>query len=477
MTSNIISSKDEAYPAWEMFDQILGRHLERLLGSRYGISALLLNMSVLTCLAVISQRENEADGAEPGAVERFTSDTLFIELDQMGFESRSKMDSTVQELIQKGYLHQDTANRLIPDKPTLSMARLLDRTFPKMPGINMAAYFAQTVEEVVSGRKAPQTAQDQFDQTLQMQGVCLAHKPRNRTIQNAPVAPSPGLKKSYRHKDARGSLSKPRILSSGSRSDALPVQKIVFGRVSFADPEPESIDPAPQQRDDPPPAAGTVKNPDPAAFTRRDPREDEPPCAKPCGAEVEPVSNLAPMHPHAGKPETLRVEATPAAAQIPLKSGHADPQEKPDDSFLENVTDKTVEDDAVIDEQVASFENNLAMECPVCRRAEVQIERTSIGKVYYKCCDRHCSFISWGKPFHVICPKCNNPFLVETLEAQESVLKCPRATCRHRQKLSGEDATPFQSRPAACAELIDKRGVASKPRRKVVRKRRVRRIK
>jgi len=70
-----------------------------------------------------------------------------------------------------------------------------------------------------------------------------------------------------------------------------------------------------------------------------------------------------------------------------------------------------IADDA-IEKRIAAFEEDLAMQCPICRNGCVQKEEAGIGKIYYRCSVKDCNFISWGKPYHLVCPQCNNPFLV-----------------------------------------------------------------
>ena len=71
-------------------------------------------------------------------------------------------------MIEKGYIEVDEDGRFSAKKPTISMSWLLDHIFPRMPGINLIAYFIQTMDEVKSGRKDPKSAISQFDQTLRM---------------------------------------------------------------------------------------------------------------------------------------------------------------------------------------------------------------------------------------------------------------------------------------------------------------------
>ncbi|UCD31189.1 MAG: hypothetical protein JSV38_10260, partial [Desulfobacterales bacterium] len=132
-----------------------------------------------------------------------------------------------------------------------------------------------------------------------------------------------------------------------------------------------------------------------------------------------------------------------------------------------------------IEKRITDFEEDLSLECPLCKRSKIKNKETKMGKSYYRCSSKTCIFISWGKPHHIPCPTCNNPFLVESSEKDgKTMLKCPRATCRHRQGLPWEGTDNDQKGPdSSCKENKKVAAISRKPRRKVVKRRRVRRKK
>ena len=135
--------------------------------------------------------------------------------------------------------------------------------------------------------------------------------------------------------------------------------------------------------------------------------------------------------------------------------------------------------DDIIEKSIAAFEEDLAMQCPLCKSAKIQANKTAMGKVYYKCSDKKCNFVSWGKPYHMVCPQCHNPFLVEITDRDgKMIIKCPRATCRYQQRSPLEFAD-LQSEKAGSQskEPVNKSISLRKPRRKVVRRKLVRRKK
>jgi len=54
----------------------------------------------------------------------------------------------MEDLIQKGYIDVNVRSRLRPKEPALSMAHLLDKAFPKLPGLALVAYFIQMIDEL-----------------------------------------------------------------------------------------------------------------------------------------------------------------------------------------------------------------------------------------------------------------------------------------------------------------------------------------
>ena len=69
----------------------------------------------------------------------------------MRLDPREDLDLAVQDMIEKGYIEVDEDGRFSANKPSISMSQLLDRIFPRMPGMNLILYFIQTIDEVKSG--------------------------------------------------------------------------------------------------------------------------------------------------------------------------------------------------------------------------------------------------------------------------------------------------------------------------------------
>jgi hypothetical protein len=89
----------------------------------------------------------------------------------------------LQEMLDKGYLAVDAGGAFHIEGNAGKVVATLNRAFPAMKGITLSAYFEQTVNEVVSGRKPLDFALKQFDQNFIMHGVPLVRIQVPRTVQ------------------------------------------------------------------------------------------------------------------------------------------------------------------------------------------------------------------------------------------------------------------------------------------------------
>ena len=82
------------------------------------------------------------------------------------------------------------------------------------------------------------------------------------------------------------------------------------------------------------------------------------------------------------------------------------------------------------------LDQKIGVACPLPDCSGEIIEKvTAKGKIFYGC--NHypeCRFISWEEPVKVVCPQCQNPYLVKD---QRSQLKCPQ--CGHKFKETVEE--------------------------------------
>ncbi len=497
----------------DKFDKILFKHLERLIGSNCGIGGLPMNSLTISCLILLMERENEIESFPSDPSVRYTAETLISELRGLGFSPEHDMNIVVQDMIEKGYINVGDNDQFIPEKPATSMAKLLDRTFPGMPGMNLVGYFIQTMDEVSSERKDLDSAISQYDQTLDMQGVPLkkgklgsetskvSARPEEREVQ----IEKPDIL--GRQKDdgwlnkIRVSPSGPKILSSAAYEGKL--RKIDFGKPF---PEKNKTDTITPHADEIIEGGEQV--------TRVKPEETEPHDAEPESSDKKLVTSSIKLKDADVDEKSPSGSATitkesiddsifsvEASLHDPVPTDHAKssldktedgssrvaPTENHNKKVKEAIEDETdagsekkesqcVDDD--IRKRISAFEEDLAMECPICRHSKVQIEKTAMGKSYYKCSNKNCNFISWGKPYHILCPQCKNPFLIEASKAGKTNLKCPRATCRYWKKALGDITDNQQNTIDASSEKTNKlTSITRKPRRRVVRRRVARRKK
>jgi hypothetical protein len=478
-----------------IFDQTLLRHMERLLGTGYGIAGLTMNLFSITTLVLLSGQARDEMNRLSSPGECTTRESVLTELAEMGLKPDGNLDLTLQEMIQKGYIHLDDG-KIIADKPAFSMSRLLDRLFPKMPGMNLVAYFIQTMDEVLSGRKGLEAAISQFDQTLNLQGVPLKKVPNQPVHGKEAGTRSDSTQKKMRQGAQRDqpstskviSFTSPRppsesrIITSQRDSGQLEVREIDLKSISPW----QDLAPEPSTQGEEPIKAQEAQNPELHATPSPEGQEafsgatvpipDEPlaeTSSEPGVGEEDDVGAAQ----ETGVMEGLVPEGNqgqPVLFEQPLPEPEREDETEP---LSEENADTFNEEN--IERRIAEFQEALSMQCPLCRIGKIQEEKTEKDKVYYKCTHKACHFISWGKPYHLPCPQCSNPFLVETPGKEgRTLLKCPRATCQYWQTLPsdpGEDVQqklPLSADPASRAASVSEGSRKRVVRRRVVRRKR-----
>ncbi|MCK4727898.1 MAG: hypothetical protein KAT27_03160, partial [Desulfobacterales bacterium] len=446
---------------------------------------------------------------------RYTNETFLSNLAEIGLESDENLEMVLYDMIQKGYISVDSIGRFLVEKPAISMVQLLDRVFPAMPGMNLVAYLVQTVDEVVSGRKDLESAICQFDQTLQMHGVSPSRERPQPEMARAPDkdkqkrTQKKRLKLSdiYRRREAETrsqaapvSPSEPKIVSASGKVSEFEVREL-FPKgdkspeiasdtgedfeVQEAEVSEEATGPEPEERltelpgsvgpegsyEEPVVSSPGSEEPDlPEETVSGDTALEEVPSDQemplPVSEPVEQETDLS-TDTEVQKPETKVDQTEEADSTVETEY----------ETEIVSEAHETIKADDLVERQIAAFEQDLAMVCPVCTTGKVKAEQTAKGKLFYMCSSKNCVFVSWGKPYHIVCPQCRNPFLIESTERDgKTILRCPRATCRHRQKLPGETSdTPLQNMVSTSLDVTKSSVISRKPRRKVVRRRLVRR--
>ena len=401
------------------FDEILGRNFERLIGTRQGIGGLPLNIATIGCFILLGGREIEIENSSTDASERYTRETFLHEAAGLGVEPDEYLETGLRDMIQRGYFEIDSRGRIIAKESSIAMTRVLDRIFPKMKGINLLAYIGQTVEEAMTGRTDMESATSRFDQTLKNQGVSISVQKSPQASLSTGIDPTPKEARMSREeilaefyssaktpKPNAPSISRPsRVLAGGGVLRSLKVDDIL----PKDEKPPESLRKAEEEKmDDTVETASHTQDVLVPPFDAQD-----------IGSEIQKQSAA----PDVSLPNDETAEFIQAKEE--------------DWSGDDGVQEEGPTDDEVIADKIAAFEKDLSFTCPICKTNVLTEQSTGAGKKYYTCPSSGCNFISWGKPHHVECTRCKNPFLIEVTDPSgEIILKCPRATCQHRQGLN-----------------------------------------
>lgn len=496
-----------------VFDEILGRHMERLLGSRFGIGGMQLQIGTIACLTLLSEHP-ESSSQAPGQEQNLKMlEEKMTELG--GLEDKTKVQALIQEMVEKGYILVDEQGKISAGKPAASMTQLLEHLFPKMPGSTLIAYFIQTIDEVLTGRKTLETAVAHFDQTLKMKGVPLKNqksgKPsQGQALQKGQKEHSGQIRKELerllkRTPDApttvEGGGHGVRILGSSFDGGYLKVEDIQMSGSGSSSVEEKPVverSDAPSEAREEAASSASGSPPDQEEYVTREtdalPEEQKPESPISTKGPLSTSEKGADQEPAGKERESSAGEEEPAATmsrgekaptedeqESEFLSEESEHPEEPeslqeaegapsDDSKREQSSEEPKETmDDLVEREIASFEGKLASLCPLCKEGRVIEQKTAKGRVYYKCNNEACNLVSWGKPHHMVCPTCNNPFLIEiSNENGELQLRCPRATCNYRY--SGSDKG-IDRKDSGSREPLP---APSKPRRRVIRRRVVR---
>jgi hypothetical protein len=445
------------------FDAILGNHLDRLLGVRQGIEALPMNIFTVSCLILIATRETEIQTFPYLPPERYTNETMLENLAEMNIESGDNLESYIKSMFDKGYMNISDDGRYFADSPTMKMAQLFDRIFPKMPGLNLVAYLGQMIDEVFSKRKELKAALSQFDQMLNLHGVSLKREIESSHNEAGKLFPHLKINDGYQPVAKRIVTInvKPSDIFSQleTKTWKVPSTKQEIPATPFQPEQPgfETGKPADLHGEEPADAfsGGPIGREVDSQRIDAEKRQEQAISARLISPAQSSISEES-------MPSLLQPDGTGSifeTKQAPLSQGNI---EQPEDDDIEK--------------RIMAFEEQLGMACPLCRTSGILPRTTAKGKKYYKCANEDCNFISWGKPYYITCPKCENPFLIESPDSQgKMMLKCPRATCPHWQKFpweqdEGSDINPTE--PEQSVETEKKTRKVVKRRRRVVVRRR-----
>lgn len=430
---------------------------------------------------------------EGQAAERYTVETLFAALADFSIAADPTTIKMMDALINLGYVAIVKQGALRTAANASKVVSILDRAFPRMQGINLAAYIEQTISETLSNRKNLPFALKQFDQTLMLHGKILVKaklpakiQPRGRTSSTIikQVVPAPEVtpaSSSPPQKQAVDILASPLAEAqappqAGLAPDFEPQEAVAQPEAAqrpeaAIEPGPLPEESGPQEKADEPLAAdeqggrgGILGDEDDgdapwpedlkkvfaealAGSTQVDPDDDVPaPPAAPAAEEIATQKAALPV----GQERCCPV----CGRAMLLKEDDFGPywgcSGFPGCRYSEAVT--PAEEEAV---------------CPLCNRGLTR-KQTPTGKSFYVCEDQDCQFMSWSRPHSLPCGLCDSTYLVEKNVRGLTQLRCPRAGCPYGQPLADDipEPTPAPSAvptPGTKKILVRRVAPGSKP--------------
>lgn len=442
------------------FDEVLVKHIRRLLEIDTLAASLSFNLPTISCLLLLVERENEIKNSGSSSLERYTRETFLDDLSDIGLEIDDDLMTSFKALAQHGYVAIDDDKRYNAQISAFALVSFLDNLFPGMTGLNLVGYILQMIDEVVTSRKELDEALAQLDKTLVSQGIPLsqqklrqqekeslkkqAETPR-KTVESKRI--SEDMKHAYidrlsrlRDDTARSDV-KPKIYQSVTVTGNIEVKELFHRKEHPVHPDDATIE------EDSQPSDAT-----PAAV---EPSRVESENTQDAQNELErKMAEIAEREAALRAAEIAAREAEIAAREEKIKERESEIQEQkrvapPETTDISE--DKLPEESAPVfgkgamdvEKQIKAFQETLAMDCPICGIGKIKSEATDAGKAYYSCSNENCGFISWGKPYAFQCPVCKNPFLIETsISVDTSGLKCPRATCSYMQTHLGPPEAP-----------------------------------
>lgn len=477
--------KPESAVVRSEFDKILMHHVSSLIDTREDIAALPFNLATISSLLLLADRENEIKLFPETPPERYHQDTFLADIEEIGLDLDDDAMSAIRDLERYGFMVINPEGQYTARESASLLIMVLDAIFPQMPGMNLVAYVSQAIEEVLTGRKEQDQALSSFDQTLEMQGVRLSTLSEDKLASSAAKRifayepPDPEVllarRAAYLQKlkalraKSLSSDTAPSVLAGGSQLKHVKIKELFPREGTAPELEGESDDMLPGEAIDTPesPPFFDESTPDAGLHEREMegslPETDilhsaseglqEPPDASTDASTEIEVDGM--------QPETTALEA---ALTDEIETAEAVLPEMGEDEI-------DLSKEELIEKQIRQFEEELAMPCPICGIGKVLSDTTEKGKTYYHCSNEDCRLISWGKPYHMECPICKNPFLIEVSEPDgQTGLKCPRATCLYRKKggveaLSEGNGSPGK-RKVAVVKKKRKKGVRRVVRRK-----------
>ncbi len=440
----------------DQLDEILAHEIIELLDVDTSSAMMSVNLASLSCITLIVEREREIKQYAESPPERYTKDRFISELVDIGLEKDDVLLKTVDSVIKKGYVSQDSKGELKAEMPSFMMVGFLDNMFPGMPGMNLVAFVLQMNEEVNSGRKSLELAKSSFTATLKSRGVSVTEdkaEQKATEIISGTVATSSQAKEISKKlktnnlnrlsklikKRKKRSIDSPQLkikdlFDKGPSKEEIEAQKEELKKAEEAAAKAAELAEQLAQKE------AAIKEAEDAAKEAARQLQEIEEREKQLEAAREEALKAEQKASELAEKEAMMAEreARLKAMEERLKQEEAEKKKKEEErqkiQQAEEEKEKKSKDDDDIESRIAALENELSMPCPLCRDGEVVSKTTEKGKAFFSCTRDDCRFVSWDKPYHFDCPLCKNPFLTETTASNGTKgLKCPRASCAYTQ--------------------------------------------
>lgn len=375
------------------------------------------------------------------------------------------------QLLDKNYISLQKDGQLRGQKNLHRVTSGLNRAFPGMKGLNLVAYYEQTVAEAISGRKNLDVALRQFDQNLVMHGTPL-HKPKipthiprkkrksSKLIKSSPLAagplanPAKVTPKPQPEPSQISPFTEITPLAQQDEQTPTPPSEGTSTLTPPAQPSPAANEPPPET---PPPLTTATADlqPDISPPTPSD-QENPPTPAPPSQDNLAATDNKTPETTTTTTTEVTPLNQQPSTAK---QQPTLPPRQEPDVELTTTTkpcpecgrpmvlkTDRfgnywSCSGSPACHHSESKHSGKIREEiaCPICGHNSLIIKRTPTGKEMYVCPSKSCDFMSWAKPRQETCPLCHSPFLVEKSNSQGQIsLRCPKAGCRYKHDLTSE---------------------------------------
>jgi len=422
-----------------------------------GSAMVSFNLASIACITLILEREREIRQYPEFPPERYTKDSFINELVDIGLEKDNTLEKAVLSVLNKGYISTDRHGFLKAEMPSFMMVGFLDNMFPGMQGMNLVAFVIQINEEVNSGRKDLELAKESFKSTLKSRGVSVS---KAKAETKASEMASGGMTLVSQSKEISLKLKKDnldrlsKLIRSRKKRSLDSAGQLNIKDVFDKGPSKEELEARKAE------IRKTEETARKAAELARELAEKEErikeaeEAAKEAARQLEEIEQRendlleARQEAEKAKQKAAELEAREAMmaereAQLKaleeklrleeIEKHRLDKEESENEAESEEVGEDSLSDED-IESQIAAFESNLTMSCPLCKQGEIISKTTEKGKEFFTCTSQGCRFVSWDRPYHIECPLCKNPFLTETVAPTgEKGLKCPRASCSYQQ--------------------------------------------